>query len=61
MHKDDENNFIDLNSTKFNAEDLLKLDLGFPKLGYVTFCKFCYGCNTKIGNKVSPKDQGLRH
>ena len=61
MHKDDENNFIDLNSTKFNAEDLLKLDLGFPKLGYVTFCKFCYGCNTKIGKKVSPKDQGLRH
>tara|TARA_A100001388_G_C28771570_1_gene504232 strand:- start:625 stop:1878 length:1254 start_codon:yes stop_codon:yes gene_type:complete len=61
MHSDDENNFIDLNSSKFNAEELLKLDLGFPKLGYVTFCKFCYGCNTKLGKKVSPKDQGLRH
>lgn len=61
MHSDDENNFIDLNSSKFNPEELLKLDLGFPKLGYVTFCKFCYGCNTKLGKKVSPKDQGLRH
>ena len=60
MHSDDENNFINLNSNNFNPEELLKLDLGFPKLGYVTFCKFCYGCNTKIGKKVSPKDQGLR-
>tara|TARA_Y100000389_G_C17463906_1_gene523906 strand:+ start:118 stop:1371 length:1254 start_codon:yes stop_codon:yes gene_type:complete len=60
MHDDNENNFIDLASEKFDPEELLKLDLGFPKLGYVTFCKYCYGCNTKIGKKVSPKDQGLR-
>ncbi len=61
MHEDDENNYIDLNNNNFNPEELLKLDLGFPKKGYVTFCKYCYGCNTKIGDKVSPKSQGLRH
>ena len=60
MHDDNENNFIKLDDEKFNSENLLKLDLGFPPLGYVTFCKYCYGCNTKIGNKVSPESQGIR-
>ena len=38
----------------------LKFDLGFPKLGYVTFCKNCNGCNTGINIPVSFESQGLR-
>ena len=58
--KDNKNDYYDLNNKLFNGEELLKLDLGFPKKGYVTFCKNCYGCNTGLGDKVNPSSQGLR-
>ena len=57
--KENKNDYIDLDDKNFNPENLLKLDLGFPKKGYVTFCNNCYGCNTGLGKKVSPKNQGL--
>ena len=56
---ENENDYISLNEgTK--SEEILKFDLGFPKLGYVTFCKNCNGCNTGINIPVSFESQGLR-
>ena len=59
MAPPNENDFISLD-TNPKPEEILKFDLGFPKLGYVTFCKNCNGCNTGINIPVSPSSQGLR-
>ncbi len=53
-----DNDFCDLN--KINKYQLLEHDLGFLKLGYSTFCKNCYGCNTGIEIPVGPGVQGIR-
>jgi hypothetical protein len=45
---------------KVSSEDLIKFDLGYTDLGYVTFCDNCNGCNTGIKVPVTPKEQGLR-
>ena len=59
--KEDKNDYIALDDNNFDPEDLLKLDLGFPKKGYVTFCNNCNGCNTGLGKKVSPQSQGIKN
>ena len=53
-----DNDFCDLK--KITKYQLLEHDLGFLKLGYATFCKNCYGCNTGIEIPVGPGVQGLR-
>ena len=44
----------------YNEEDLIKFDLGYTDLGYITFCDNCNGCNTGIKVPVSYEKQGLR-
>lgn len=53
-----ENDYVDLRI--INKEDLIKFDLGYTNLGYVTFCDNCNGCNTGIKIPVSYEKQGLR-
>jgi len=53
-----ENDYVDLNT--ITKEDLIRFDLGYTKLGYVTFCDNCNGCNTGIKIPVSYEKQGLR-
>jgi organic radical activating enzyme len=53
-----ENDYVDLKA--ISKEDLIKFDLGYTKLGYVTFCDNCNGCNTGIKIPVSYEKQGLR-
>ena len=53
-----ENDFVRLDS--ISNEDLIKFDLGFIPLGYLTFCDNCNGCNTNIKIPVSYEHQGLR-
>jgi hypothetical protein len=43
-----------------SPEDLIKFDLGYTDLGYITFCDNCNGCNTGIKVPVSYEKQGLR-
>ena len=43
-----------------SKEQLLKFDLGFTDLGYITFCDNCNGCNTGIKIPVSYEKQGIR-
>ena len=43
-----------------SKEDLIKFDLGYTNLGYITFCDNCNGCNTGIKVPVSYEKQGLR-
>ncbi len=44
-----------------SKEELLKFDLGYTDLGYITFCQNCNGCNTGYNKiPVSYGDQGLR-
>lgn len=52
------NDYVDL--VDISAEDLIKFDLGFIPLGYLTFCDNCNGCNTGFDISVSYKEQGLR-
>ena len=49
-----------LNIDDVSKEDLIKFDLGYTNLGYVTFCDNCNGCNTGIKIPVSYEKQGLR-
>ena len=56
---ENKNDYITLDNN-LDPEELLKLDLGFIKSGYVSFCKNCNGCNTGINIPVSSKPQGLR-
>ena len=58
IHPENENDFVYLD--KISSEDLIKFDLGYTDLGYVTFCNNCNGCNTGIKIPVTPKKQGLR-
>ena len=53
-----DNDYVNL--LEVSAEDLIKFDLGFTELGYITFCDNCNGCNTGIKIPVSYKEQGLR-
>lgn len=53
-----DNDYVNLSDV--SAEDLIKFDLGFTELGYITFCDNCNGCNTGIKIPVSYKEQGLR-
>jgi organic radical activating enzyme len=58
IHPENENDFVYLD--KVSGEDLIKFDLGYTNLGYVTFCDNCNGCNTGIKVPVTPREQGLR-
>ena len=53
-----ENDYVNL--SEVYPKDLIKFDLGFTELGYITFCDNCNGCNTGIKIPVSYKEQGLR-
>lgn len=53
-----DNDYVKLDSV--TKEDLIKFDLGFTELGYITFCDNCNGCNTGIKVPVSYENQGLR-
>ena len=53
-----ENDYVDINT--ISKEDLLKFDLGYTDLGYITFCDNCNGCNTGIKVPVSYEKQGIR-
>jgi hypothetical protein len=52
------NDYVSLDSV--SSEDLIKFDLGYTDLGYITFCDNCNGCNTGIKVPVSYEKQGLR-
>lgn len=54
----DSNDYVDLSTT--TKEDLIKFDLGYTDLGYITFCDNCNGCNTGIKIPVSYEKQGIR-
>ena len=53
-----DNDYVSINDV--SKEDLIKFDLGYTNLGYVTFCDNCNGCNTGIKVPVSYENQGLR-
>jgi hypothetical protein len=53
-----ENDYLDIHT--ISKEQLLKFDLGYTDLGYITFCDNCNGCNTGIKVPVSYEKQGLR-
>jgi MoaA/NifB/PqqE/SkfB family radical SAM enzyme len=53
-----DNDFVTLN--EISNEELIKFDLGYTDLGYITFCDNCNGCNTGIKVPVSYEKQGLR-
>lgn len=54
---DNANDFLDLEAD-ITPEEILKFDLGFTPLGYVTFCQRCNGCNTGISVPVPVAEQG---
>jgi organic radical activating enzyme len=53
-----DNDYVSLDNV--SSEDLIKFDLGYTDLGYITFCDNCNGCNTGIKIPVSYEKQGLR-
>ena len=53
-----DNDYVSIDSV--SKEDLIRFDLGFTDLGYITFCDNCNGCNTGIKIPVSYEKQGLR-
>jgi len=53
-----DNDYVNLDSV--SSEDLIKFDLGYTDLGYITFCDNCNGCNTGIKVPVSYEKQGIR-
>jgi organic radical activating enzyme len=53
-----ENDYVELSS--ITQEELIKFDLGYTSLGYITFCDNCNGCNTGIKIPVSYEKQGVR-
>ena len=53
-----ENDYVDIKT--ISKEELLKFDLGYTDLGYITFCDNCNGCNTGIKVPVSYEKQGVR-
>lgn len=52
------NDYVNLSDV--SKESLVKFDLGFTELGYITFCDNCNGCNTGINIPVSYREQGKR-
>lgn len=52
------NDYVELESV--SNENLIKFDLGYTDLGYITFCDNCNGCNTGIKIPVSYEKQGVR-
>jgi hypothetical protein len=52
------NDYVSIESV--SKENLIKFDLGYTDLGYITFCNNCNGCNTGIKIPVSYEKQGLR-
>jgi organic radical activating enzyme len=54
----DKNDYVEIDNV--SKEDLLKFDLGYTDLGYITFCDNCNGCNTGIKIPVSYEKQGVR-
>ena len=54
----DKNDYVEIDT--ISKEDLLKFDLGYTDLGYITFCDNCNGCNTGIKIPVSYEKQGVR-
>jgi organic radical activating enzyme len=54
----DKNDYVEID--EISKEDLLKFDLGYTNLGYITFCDNCNGCNTGIKIPVSYEKQGIR-
>ena len=54
-----DNDYVSINDV--SNEDLIKFDLGYTDLGYITFCDNCNGCNTgRTKEWVSYEKQGLR-
>lgn len=53
-----DNDYVKIDNV--SKEDLLKFDLGYTNLGYITFCDNCNGCNTGIKIPVSYEKQGIR-
>jgi len=53
-----DNDYVGLKDV--SKENLIKFDLGYTDLGYITFCDNCNGCNTGIKVPVSYEKQGLR-
>ncbi len=53
-----DNDYVRLENV--SKEDLIKFDLGYTDLGYITFCDNCNGCNTGIKIPVSYEKQGIR-
>lgn len=53
-----DNDYVNIDN--ISKEQLIKFDLGYTDLGYVTFCDNCNGCNTGIKIPVSYEKQGLR-
>jgi len=53
-----DNDYVSINDV--SKEDLIKFDLGYTNLGYITFCDNCNGCNTGIKIPVSYEKQGIR-
>ena len=54
-----DNDYVSIDSV--SKEDLIRFDLGFTDLGYITFCDNCNGCNTgRTKDWVSYEKQGLR-
>jgi organic radical activating enzyme len=53
-----DNDYVSLDGV--SSEDLIKFDLGYTDLGYITFCDNCNGCNTGIKVPVSYEKQGIR-
>jgi hypothetical protein len=53
-----DNDYVSLDGV--SPEDLIKFDLGYTDLGYITFCDNCNGCNTGIKVPVSYEKQGIR-
>jgi hypothetical protein len=53
-----DNDYVSINN--ISKEDLVKFDLGYTNLGYVTFCDNCNGCNTGIKVPVTYEKQGVR-
>jgi organic radical activating enzyme len=53
-----ENDYVTLSSV--TQEELIRFDLGYTNLGYITFCDNCNGCNTGIKIPVSYEKQGTR-
>ena len=54
----DKNDYVEID--KISKEDLLKFDLGYTDLGYITFCDNCNGCITGIKIPVTYEKQGVR-